>query len=281
MRAIRARYSPFLQTRHRIEQLARLGHSVDKVEFIIMGGTFMSLDQDYRDYFIRNLHDALSGHTSNNVAEAVAFSEQSTVKCIGITIETRPDYCLKPHLSNMLLYGCTRLEIGVQSVYEDIARDTNRGHTVRAVLESFQLAKDSGFKVVAHMMPDLPNSNMERDIEGFKVRPAVPVAGVGLADGCWCADAGVLCKSAVSCRRPEDLPDASHPWHRVVRVVEDRQVQELRSRCCKDACCCCCWWLLEFEVGLSACADHQVAGGSGCQTVGTGSPMDSCLSYSA
>jgi elongator complex protein 3 len=206
MRAIRARYNPYLQTRNRVDQLKRLGHSVDKVEFIIMGGTFMSLGEDYRDYFIRNLHDALSGHTSNSVVEAVRYSEQSGVKCIGITIETRPDYCLKPHLSAMLSYGCTRLEIGVQSVYEvyrprlppalfdchalvtfslawcvcvcppvwvgeqDVARDTNRGHTVRAVNECFQLAKDCGFKVVAHMMPDLPNMGMERDMHGFIVR---------------------------------------------------------------------------------------------------------------
>jgi len=70
----------------------------------------------------------------------------------------------------MLRYGCTRLEIGVQSVYEDVARDTNRGHTVRAVSESFHMAKDAGFKVVAHMMPDLPNVGVERDMEQFKVR---------------------------------------------------------------------------------------------------------------
>ncbi|XP_021917620.1 probable elongator complex protein 3 isoform X2 [Zootermopsis nevadensis] len=194
MRAIRARYNPYLQTTHRIEQLKQLGHSVDKVEFIVMGGTFMCLPEDYRDYFIRNLHDALSGHTSNNVDEAVKYSEKSKVKCIGITIETRPDYCLKRHLSDMLRYGCTRLEIGVQSVYEDIARDTNRGHTVKAVCENFQLAKDAGFKVVAHMMPDLPNVDFERDIEqfveffenpafradGLKIYPTLVIRGTGL-----------------------------------------------------------------------------------------------------
>lgn len=76
---------------------------------------------------------------------------------------------MKPHLSDMLRYGCTRLEIGVQSVYEDVARDTNRGHTVRAVTESFCLAKDAGFKVVVHMMPDLPNVDLERDVEQFTV----------------------------------------------------------------------------------------------------------------
>jgi elongator complex protein 3 len=69
----------------------------------------------------------------------------------------------------MLNYGCTRLEIGVQSVYEDVARDTNRGHTVKAVCETFNLAKDCGFKVVSHMMPDLPNVDLERDFQQFKV----------------------------------------------------------------------------------------------------------------
>ena len=127
----------------------------------------MALPEDYRDYFIRNLHDALSGFTSNDVDEAVKYSEKSNNKCIGITIETRPDYCLKRHLSDMLRYGCTRLEIGVQSVYEDVARDTNRGHTVRAVSESFQMSKDAGYKVVSHMMPNLPNVPIERDIEQF------------------------------------------------------------------------------------------------------------------
>uniref|UniRef100_A0A8C6LTS1 Elongator complex protein 3 n=1 Tax=Nothobranchius furzeri TaxID=105023 RepID=A0A8C6LTS1_NOTFU len=194
MRAIRARYDPYLQTRHRVEQLKQLGHSVDKVEFIVMGGTFMALPEEYRDFFIRNLHDALSGHTSNNVAEAVRYSERSSTKCVGITIETRPDYCLKRHLSDMLNYGSTRLEIGVQSVYEDVARDTNRGHTVRAVCESFHLAKDAGFKVVAHMMPDLPNVGMERDVEqfieffenpafrpdGLKLYPTLVIRGTGL-----------------------------------------------------------------------------------------------------
>lgn len=194
MRAIRARYNPYLQTRHRLEQLKQLGHSIDKVEFIVMGGTFMSLDEQYRDYFIRNLHDALSGHVSNDIKEAVCFSEKSTTKCIGITIETRPDYCMKKHLSSMLDYGCTRLEIGVQSVYEDVARDTNRGHTVVATCESFNMSKDAGFKVVSHMMPDLPNVGLERDIEqfieffenpafradGLKIYPTLVIRGTGL-----------------------------------------------------------------------------------------------------
>jgi elongator complex protein 3 len=234
MRAIRARYNPYLQTKHRVDQLKQLGHNVDKVEFIVMGGTFMSLSEEYKDYFIRNLHDALSGHSSNNVAEAVKYSEKSLTKCIGITIETRPDYCLKRHLSDMLLYGCTRLEIGVQSVYEDVARDTNRGHTVRAVNESFTQAKDAGFKVVSHMMPDLPNVGRERDIEqfieffenpafradGLKIYPTLVIRGTGLYE---------LWKTGRYKSYPPDvLVDLVArilalvpPWTRVYRVQRD------------------------------------------------------------
>eukprot|EP00039_Didymoeca_costata_P031822 m.36217 g.36217 ORF g.36217 m.36217 type:complete len:561 (+) comp9051_c0_seq1:164-1846(+) len=234
MRAIRARYNPYLQTRHRVEQLESLGHSVDKVEFIIMGGTFMSLDPDYRDFFIRNLHDALSGHTSNNVDEAVKYSERSNTKCIGITIETRPDYCLKQHLSSMLSYGCTRLEIGVQSVYEDVARDTNRGHTVKAVCESFQGAKDAGFKVVAHMMPDLPNMGLERDIEGFmeffenplfrpdglKLYPTLVIRGTGLYE-LWKSGRYKSYPPSVLVDLVARILALVPPWTRVYRVQRD------------------------------------------------------------
>ncbi|KAI5742678.1 hypothetical protein M8J77_010047 [Diaphorina citri] len=234
MRAIRARYNPYIQTRHRVEQLQQLGHSVDKVEFIVMGGTFMSLPEDYRDYFIRNLHDALSGHTSNSVDEAVRYSEKSLTKCIGITIETRPDYCLKRHLSDMLRYGCTRLEIGVQSVFEDVARDTNRGHTVRAVCESFHMAKDAGFKVVVHMMPDLPNVDLERDIQqfieffenpafradGLKIYPTLVIRGTGLYE-LWKTGRYKSYPPGVLVDLIARILALVPPWTRVYRVQRD------------------------------------------------------------
>lgn len=234
MRAIRARYNPYIQARARVDQLRRLGHSVDKVEFILMGGTFMSLPAEYRDYFIRNLHDALSGHSSENVAEAVAFSEQSSTRCIGMTIETRPDFCLTPHLSAMLSYGCTRLEIGLQSTYEDVARDTNRGHTVAAVGECFELSKDAGFKVVAHLMPDLPNVGWERDVESFteffenpafrsdglKVYPTLVIRGTGLYE--------LWKKGLYKNYEPHKLVDLVArclalipPWVRIYRIQRD------------------------------------------------------------
>lgn len=194
MRAIRARYDPYEQARERLQQLKNLGHSVDKVEYIIMGGTFMSLPDAYKGTFIMKLHDALSGHSSSTVEEAVKASAESKQKCVGITIETRPDYCLEPHLNKMLSYGCTRIEIGVQSVYEDVAKDTNRGHTVASVCDCFSLAKDSGYKIVAHMMPNLPRVEKKRDYaqfaeyfdnpkfrsDGLKIYPTLVMKDTGL-----------------------------------------------------------------------------------------------------
>ncbi|XP_053958523.1 elongator complex protein 3 [Anastrepha ludens] len=234
MRAIRARYNPYLQTRHRVEQLKQLGHSVDKVEFIVMGGTFMSLDEKYRNDFIMQLHDALSGHTSRDIKEAIRYSEISNVKCIGITIETRPDYCLKRHITDMLNYGCTRLEIGVQSVYEDVARDTNRGHTVKAVCESFQLGKDSGYKIVAHMMPDLPNVDFERDLEqfieyfenpafrsdGLKIYPTLVIRGTGLYE-LWKTGRYKSYPPSMLVDLVAKILALVPPWTRVYRVQRD------------------------------------------------------------
>lgn len=113
------------------------------------------------------------------------YSEQSRTKCIGMTIETRPDFCLTPHLTQMLSYGCTRLEIGLQSTFEDVARDTNRGHTVAAVGECFRLAKDAG----------------------FKASPGFPCPGCS-ARQCWAAWAELR-----GCRRrlTQCLPDLGHP----------------------------------------------------------------------
>ncbi|KIY46952.1 histone acetyltransferase ELP3 [Fistulina hepatica ATCC 64428] len=244
MRAIRARYDPYEQTRGRIEQLKSLGHNVDKVEFIIMGGTFMSMPEDYRNKFVAQLHNALSGFTGMDVDEAVRYSEQSKSKAIGITIETRPDYCLRPHLSQMLRYGCTRLEIGVQSVYEDVARDTNRGHTVRAVCESFHLAKDAGFKVVAHMMPDLPNVGVERDLEqfkeyfenpafrsdGLKIYPTLVIRGTGLYE-LWRTGRYKNYTPNVLVDVVARILALVPPWTRVYRVQRDIPLPLVTSGC--------------------------------------------------
>ncbi|QRW27451.1 Pol II transcription elongation factor [Rhizoctonia solani] len=208
MRAIRARYDPYEQTKGRVEQLRSLGHSVDKVEFIIMGGTFMSMPEDYRSTFIAQLHNALSGFTGTDVDEAVRYSERSKSKAIGITIETRPDYCLRPHLSQMLRYGCTRLEIGVQSVYEDVARDTNRGHTVRA--EYFE--------------------NPAFRSDGLKIYPTLVIRGTGLYE-LWRTGRYKNYTPNVLVDVVARILALVPPWTRVYRVQRDIPLPLVTSGC--------------------------------------------------
>ncbi|BFU21122.1 histone acetyltransferase, putative [Entamoeba histolytica HM-1:IMSS-B] len=194
MRAVRARYNPYIQSRSRVEQLQKLGHSVEKVEYIIMGGTFLSMDKHYRDSFILGLFDALSGHVSSTVEEAVHYGENSKVKCVALTIETRPDCCSEDHIREMFRYGTTRLEIGLQSIFEDICKECNRGHTVQDCIGCYKRLKDAGYKIVTHMMPNLPGVPPERDVftysemfsdgayqcDGLKLYPCLVIRGTRL-----------------------------------------------------------------------------------------------------
>uniref|UniRef100_H2S4G6 Elongator complex protein 3 n=1 Tax=Takifugu rubripes TaxID=31033 RepID=H2S4G6_TAKRU len=190
MRAIRARYDPYLQTRHRVEQLSSFGHSVDKVEFHC---------------------DGMAPSCPCQRTTETTSSETCTM-CVGITIETRPDYCLKRHLTTCWATAA-RLEIGVQSVYENVGpRHTNSGPH-----------GDAGFKVVAHMMPDLPNEFFENPAfrpDGLKLYPTLVIRGTGLYE---------LWKTGrYKSYTPSDLVDLVArilalvpPWTRVYRVQRD------------------------------------------------------------
>ena len=168
MRGLQHDFDPYCQVRHRIKQLEAIGHVVDKIELIVMGGTFPAMPLEYQEHFIKECLDAITGIHSTSLEEAKKNAETSRVRNVGITIETRPDWCKKPHVDRMLSFGTTRVELGVQTIYDDIYRLVNRGHTVKDVIEATRILKDSGLKVVYHMMPGLPGSDFEKDLEAFK-----------------------------------------------------------------------------------------------------------------
>ncbi len=161
-------YDPYSQVRARIEQLRAIGHPTDKVEIIVMGGTFLSRDPEYKRKFVKGIYDALNEKPSESLEEAIRNNESAPNRCVAFTIETRPDWCFEPHVDEMLSYGTTRVEIGVQTVFEEILKRVKRGHGVKEIIKATQVAKDSGLKVVYHMMPGLPGSDLERDLEAFR-----------------------------------------------------------------------------------------------------------------
>ena len=161
-------FDPKSQVASKLQQQVSRGHNVSKVELVIVGGTFPFMPQDYQRNFAKECFDALNGQDSMSLQEAQKLNEKSHIRCVGFTVETKPDYCKNSHIDLMLELGITRVEIGVQSLQKDVYRNINRGHTIEDVYDSFQIAKDSGYKIVAHMMPGLPGSTPEKDLEDFR-----------------------------------------------------------------------------------------------------------------
>jgi len=132
-----------------------------------MGGTFLNYPLDYQASFVKGCFDALNGSQSKSLEESHRKAETALRRNVGLTFETRPDLCKEKEVNLMLKYGATRVEIGVQTLNDDVYQLVNRGHTVDDVISAFKVARDSGLKIVAHMMPGLPGCNPEYDVESF------------------------------------------------------------------------------------------------------------------
>jgi elongator complex protein 3 len=168
MNAIENQYDPKNQIITKLEKLLAYGHDASKLEIVVVGGTFLFMPKDYQINFIKSCYDAINGFDSKSLEEAKSNNEHADIRNVGFTIETKPDYCKKEHVDALLSYGVTRIEIGVQSLQERVYKIVNRGHDFNDVLESFQISKDAGYKIVAHMMPGLPTMTPEEDISDFK-----------------------------------------------------------------------------------------------------------------
>jgi elongator complex protein 3 len=188
--ALRARmfdFDPYRQTYNRLLQLESIGHPIDKVELIVMGGTFPSYFTCYQEWFVTRCIEAMNNfgltdlETKINIRnggmlsvakdfsfldDVQIYNEKSTVRCVGMTFETRPDYAKIPDVDRMLQMGVTRVELGVQTIYNFIYKRIERGHRVSDVIESTRILRDSGLKVAMHLMPGL-YSDPERDMRIF------------------------------------------------------------------------------------------------------------------
>ncbi len=163
LRSLMYGYDPFKQVSSRVNDLESIGHKCDKIELIIMGGTFLSTPKEFQESFVKGCIDGVLGKETADLSEAKRLAETSERRIIGITFETRPDFCMAQHVDAMLDYGGTRVEIGVQTTYDDVYNIVERGHDTATTKKAIQVAKDAGFKVCFHIMPNMPGSNADRD----------------------------------------------------------------------------------------------------------------------
>ena len=184
MRAIRHGFDPYMQVHSRLTQLKEIGHDVEKVELIVMGGTFSARSLDYQEWFTKRCLEAMNDFTGTEWREKAASigttvpyipleevqkaNETAAIRNVGITFETRPDWTREEHVDEFLRLGGTKVEIGVQSVYDFVLTRMQRGHGVAEIVDANRVLRDSAFKVGFHMMPHLPGMNTERDLKGFK-----------------------------------------------------------------------------------------------------------------
>ncbi len=212
MRAIMNEFDPYLQVFNRLEQYITAGHLPDKVELIIMGGTFPSTSKIYQKAFVKQALKAMNdfsdnfflggkldlkkfkeffdlpGSTKDDVRTAsirkklLALkkksssleaeqlrNESSSIRCVGLTVETRPDYGRLKHGNFALDLGATRIELGIESISDKILKNIERGHDVAESIASIRELKDLGFKLNFHYMIGLPGSSPRLDIAGLKM----------------------------------------------------------------------------------------------------------------
>lgn len=170
--ALRARehgYDPWAQVRARLEQFELLGHHVDKVELIVMGGTMTSRPPDYQEWFVRECVRAMNEYRGApsvhpaDTARVFRENELSSVRCVALTFETRPDWSRREHIDRMLDLGVTKVELGVQHLDDAILSFNRRGCTVADTVEATSSLRNAGIKVGYHIMPNLPGSDIGHD----------------------------------------------------------------------------------------------------------------------
>jgi elongator complex protein 3 len=168
-------FDPFCQVQARLGQFETLGHRVDKVELIVMGGTMTARPVEYQEEFVSRCIEAMNtypggapGAKALPVRDVEDANERSAIRCVAITFETRPDWSKREHIDRMLGLGVTKVELGVQHVEDKILRYNRRGCTVADTVEANTLLRDAGIKVGFHMMPNLPGSTIESDKKMFE-----------------------------------------------------------------------------------------------------------------
>ncbi len=168
MRAILNKYDPFKQVKMRVQALKNSGHPVDKIELRIIGGTWSFYPKQYQTYFIKRCFDACNSKNNKSLRKAQKNNERAKHRIIGLSIETRPDFIDKNEIKRMRTLGITRVELGVQSIYNHVLKLNKRGHLIKSTIKATRLLKDAGFKIGYQMMLNLPGSTLKKDQTMFE-----------------------------------------------------------------------------------------------------------------
>ncbi|MFH1095235.1 MAG: tRNA uridine(34) 5-carboxymethylaminomethyl modification radical SAM/GNAT enzyme Elp3 [Candidatus Micrarchaeota archaeon] len=233
MRAIQNNFEAKRQIGTRLSQYAALGQPTHKCELILMGGTFLSVPKDYRNRFVHECYEAFNGRASATLERAQKANETTEHRVIGLTVETRPDWCNLGHIDEMLGWGATRVELGVQSLDEEVLRRVKRGHDTKCTAATTANLKNAAFKVGYHFMPGLYSTRgqdvaMLRELfenpaycpDMLKLYPCLVIPGTGLHDE-WEKGRFTPIDAQEAVERIVEATAFFPPWVRVMRMQRD------------------------------------------------------------
>jgi elongator complex protein 3 len=163
MRAQHHKFDPYDQVVARIEALDAVGHPTDKIELLVLGGTWSAYTRQYQEEFIKRLFEAMNGVDSASLEEAQIYNETAAHRSVGLTVETRPDHVNPEELAWMRRLGVTKVQMGAQSFDDRILELNKRGHTLNDTRVATALLRAAGFKIVLHWMPNLLGATLESD----------------------------------------------------------------------------------------------------------------------
>lgn len=219
------------------------GHDASRVDLIIMGGTFTSRNPQYREWFVKRCFDALNGKTSPSLEAARDLNRYSDHRVVSLTVETRPDYFTKDsQVEEMVRLGATRVELGVQILDDDILAGVRRGHGVEEVRKATAACRRAGLSICYHLMPGLPGSSPEHDIECYakvfddpdfrpdnlKFYPVLVVGGTELCEQ-WKAGEYTPPDTGTAVSLLTQMKSMTPPYVRIQRIQRDIPVTEIVS----------------------------------------------------
>jgi len=242
LRAAQWKFDPYNQVGARLKQLRAIGHPTDKVDLIIMGGTFTARDPEYQTEFVKRCFDAMNGTEASDLGESHRINETAKHRCTGLTVETRPDYFYAPQIDMALEFGATRVELGVQTLNDAVLESVKRGHGSRESARASRIARDAGMKVGYHMMPGLPGETAASDLATFdrlfsdedfkpdilKLYPTLVIDDTGL-HSMWKAGEYEPYSQEILVKLLADIKEKLPKWVRIQRIQRDIPVQLIEA----------------------------------------------------
>ncbi|HSV95103.1 MAG TPA: tRNA uridine(34) 5-carboxymethylaminomethyl modification radical SAM/GNAT enzyme Elp3 [Spirochaetia bacterium] len=227
-------FDSYKQVEGRIRQMQETGHITDKIDLIVIGGTFGSYPEEYKREFFKSMFDAVNGVVSKSLAEAHAYNETAEKRIVGISIETRPDWVTEEEIKLWRELGVTKIQLGVQAFNEEILRKIRRDHGLKEIAEATRMCRNAGIKICYHLMPNLPGSNPNKDMEMarlmfedkrfgpdyLKVYPAMTIAGTEMYE-MWKQGEYVPYGEEELIKVLKEIKAQTPVWCRIDRLIRD------------------------------------------------------------